>query len=261
MQETALMEAAREERAVARWHPAARWYHPLLAALVARTSRFVMRQMNSFTMEGRERFDSLADRGGRGLLTFSNHVSLFDDPLLTANFAPAAYRDLRWVGADAINFFGSPWKAWIFTAGRCVPLVRGAGVDQAGFRFLRDRLAEGAWVHMCPEGGRTRDPHAVMRRPFKLGIGRLIEEARPIALPFYHYGMQDVLPVGSVRPRAGRHVRVVFGKSTACDAAFISRVSGTACDERIRWDRIAAWAYGELRPLERRLNPHAGDGQ
>ena len=110
--------SAREQRALMRWKPARRWYHPPLAALVIATSRFVTTKLNSLTIEGLDRFYAASRRGSRGLLTFSNHVSMFDDPLLIANFAPRRYEDIRWVASDAINFFGSAWKAWLFTAGR-----------------------------------------------------------------------------------------------------------------------------------------------
>lgn len=257
MRDESLAVPVAEARAVARWHPERRWYHPLLASIVAAGSRVVMHRLNTLRIDGRERLD-LALRGRSGLLTFSNHVSLLDDPLLTANFAPTGYDELRWVAADAINFFGSAWKAWIFTAGKCVPVVRGGGVAQDGFFFLRDRLAEGAWVHIFPEGGRTRDARAIMREPFRLGIGRLIDETHPVALPFYHHGMQDVLPIGSIRPRWGHHVRLLVGDATLCDDAFLTAVSGGAGDDHARWERIAGWAYGELRSLELRLNPYAG---
>ena len=252
-------ESTRESRAVARWNPARRWYHPWLAAIVAGASRFIMRRMNTLTIEGRERFDALAERHGRGLLTFSNHVSLFDDPLLTANFAPSGYDEMRWVASDALNFFGTGWRAWIFTAGKCVPVVRGAGVGQDGFHFLSDRLAAGAWIHIFPEGGRTRDSRGLMQAPFKLGIGRLIDEAHPIALPFYHHGMQGVLPVGSNRPRAGQRVHLLFGEPTSCDDAFLASLAGGAHEReaRARWEALAQWAYGQLRALELRLHPAA----
>ena len=252
-----LAVAAPEARAVARWRPARRWYHPALTALVIFGSKAVMRRLNTLTIEGRHRLDALSDRGGRGLLTFSNHVSMFDDPLLTANFTTSRYDDIRWVASDAINFFGSWWKAWVFTAGRCVPVVRGAGMGQDGFYFLRDKLAEGQWVHIFPEGGRTRDAHALMHTPFKSGIGRLIDEAQPIALPFYHYGMQDVLPVGSVRPRAGNHVTCRFGEATVCGASFIDHLTRGADDRDERWEMIASWAYAQLRLIELALNPYA----
>lgn len=75
-------------------------------------------------------------------------MSLFDAPLIVANLVSPRYEALRWVGADAINFFGSRVKSWLFTAGKCVPVVRGTGLDQPGFRFLVDRLKQGDWVHI-----------------------------------------------------------------------------------------------------------------
>ena len=145
---------AREARAVSRWRPTRRWYHPALAAIVILGSKFIMRRMNSVAIEGRERLVVLAERGGRGLLTFSNHVSMFDDPLLTANFPTGTHDDIRWVASDAINFFGSWWKAWLFTAGKCVPVVRGAGSGQEGFAFLRGRRV--LPVRLLPQVRRDR---------------------------------------------------------------------------------------------------------
>ena len=131
------------------------------------------------------------------------------------------YENVRWVGADAINFFGSAPKAWFFTAGRAAPIVRGGGINQPGMHLLRDRLLAGDWVHMFPEGGRTRDPEGRMMPEFKNGIGWLIAQAKPLVLPFYHYGMQSILPVGSSRPRSGKRVRVVFGEPMDCNAEWI----------------------------------------
>jgi monolysocardiolipin acyltransferase len=246
---------------VARWQPARRWHHPLLATLVIATSRFITNTLNTLTIEGLERFEAVRERSGRGLLTFSNHVSLFDDPLLPANFAPRRYEEIRWVAADAINFFSTAPKAWLFTAGRCVPTVRGAGVDQPGYRFLGERLAEGSWVHIFPEGGRTRDPDALMTRPLKLGIGRLVAETAPVTLPFYHYGMHRVLPVGAKVPRRGHEVRLVFGEPmewTADRLHDVARQRNVPSEEgEALWEALADWAYHQLRRLEEGVNPMA----
>ncbi len=77
-----------------------------------------MNTLNTLSVDGMERLESSRERGNRGLLTFSNHVALFDDPLILANLGLPDYDQIRWVAADAINFFGSPAKAWLFTAGR-----------------------------------------------------------------------------------------------------------------------------------------------
>ncbi len=217
-----------------------------------------MTRLNRLTIEGRERFEAAMERGSRGLLTYSNHVSLFDDPLLVANIVSGPYSRVRWVGADAINFFGSRFKAWLFTAGRSVPIMRGAGLDQPGVDFLRDRLREGDWVHLLPEGGRTRNPEARIMSSFKAGIGMLIAETKPLALPFYHYGMHSVLPVGSVRPRAGNDVRMVFGDVADCNDDWLRSVAAHHDDAENGpglWRAIAAETHETLARLERRVHP------
>ena len=252
----------REQAAVARWKPGRRWYYPLLAALVIRTSKFVMTSMNTLEIERMERFEQLRQDRGRGLLTYSNHVSLFDDPILVSNFSLPRYEEIRWTATDALNFFGSRPKAWLFTAGKGVPIVRGAGINQPGFRFLRDRLAEGEWVQIFPEGGRTRDPQALMGASFKAGIGRLMAEARPVILPFYHYGMHEVLPVGAKLPRRGRTVRLVFGEPVGCDEAYMRHAAARAGDPDLQgpplWEALAAAAHDALRRLEIEVHPAAG---
>ncbi len=215
--------------------------------------------MNRLEVEGRDRLEAVQSRGGRGLLTFSNHVSIFDDPLLTSNFTEGAYRRIRWVGADAINFFGTPFKAWLFTAGKAAPIVRGGGIEQPGMQLLRDRLLAGDWVHMFPEGGRTRDPEARLAPEFKPGIGWLVAQAHPITLPFYHYGMQGVLPVGSSRPRAGNRVRVVFGQPLDCTQEWASEVcarrAGDTTDGPRLWDSVAEELRDVLAGIERTVHP------
>jgi monolysocardiolipin acyltransferase len=222
---------------------------------VIATSRFITRTMNSLEITGKEALHAALSRESRGLLTISNHVSLFDDPILLANFVEGPYEKIRWVAADAINFFSSAPKSWLFTAGKSVPIVRGAGIRQPGMEFLRDRLAEGGWVHMFPEGGRTRDEKSRMR-DFHPGVGWLVAEAEPLVLPFYHHGMAGVLPVGSVRPRGGQTLRVLFGQGVVCDADWVR--GADASDERggmHLWSAIAKRLQESMRSLEEQVNP------
>ena len=227
-----------------------------MAKVVIATSRIVTRRLNRLRIEGAGIFEQASQRGDRGLLTISNHVSLFDDPLLIANLVHGPYRDARWVGADALNFFGSAPKSWLFTAGKSVPIVRGVGIDQPGMHFLRDALLSGEWVHIFPEGGRTRDPESRMASSFKPGAGWLIAETNPITLPFYHFGMHSVLPVGAVRPRAGQDVRVVFGEAIDCDTHW---VEGIAARSNVRgprlWEAISAEMHAVVAAIERTVHP------
>jgi monolysocardiolipin acyltransferase len=252
-----MAETEREQAAIARWKPGRRWYSTTIAAITIRLSKFILTRMNSLEIEGMERFNALKDRGGRGLLTYSNHVTLFDDPMLPSNFDLPGYDDLRWCAADAINFFGSRPKAWLFTVGRGVPIIRGSGLGQTGFGFLRDRLVEGEWVHIFPEGGRTRDPQALMRHPLKPGIGRLMAEAHPVVLPFYHHGMQGVLPIGAKTPRRGNTVRLRFGEPIDCDEAYVVEAAAGVEGETALWEALAERAYRALRALEVEMHPLA----
>ena len=249
----------RELAAVARWRPRDSRINRFLAWLVIRYSQHVMQRMNRLSIDGLERLKALHDRGGRGLLTFANHVSRLDDPLLVSNFglAELPYQRMRWVSADALKLFSNPVSAFIFSAGKCVPTVRGGGIDQTAMHFLSERLREGDWVHIFPEGGANRDPQARLRHPFKAGIGRLIDEARPLALPFYHQGMERVAPHRQ-KPGRGHHVRVLFGDAVDCDDAFVEQLAApldmpSADGNRHGvWRAISEWAHQVLSRLEAR---------
>jgi hypothetical protein len=100
-----------------------------------------------------------------------------------------------------------------------------------------------------------------MQSAFKAGIGMLLAEAKPLALPFYHYGMQHVLPVGAVRPRSGHTVRLAFGDAVDCDGAWISRAAARHASAETSgpdlWRAIAAETYEALATLERAVHPLA----
>ena len=206
---------------LAYWTTHPHWYKRVLCNLVVNTSRLVMRGMNRVDFVNPDEWNALTKTRDRGLLSFSNHVSYFDDPLLISNLGTTDYDEVRWIAADHKNFFGSAMKGFIFSAGKCVPIVRGGGLEQPGFDFLLERLAAKDWVHIFPEGGRTRENEGKLKTPFKLGIGRLLAEAKPIAIPFYHYGMHQILPVGSALPKMGKAVKVQFAPSTLIDDAWI----------------------------------------
>lgn len=61
-------------------------------------------------------------------------------------------------------------------------------------------------MHIFPEGTRSRDGQM---GPVRKGVGRLVAacaDARPVIVPFVHSGMQEVLPKGSLLPKANREV-------------------------------------------------------
>jgi len=228
----------------------------MICRSVVHLSRLVMRVLNKVEFIGTDRWLPLFEQSERGILSFSNHVSLFDDPLLIANLGRVAFDDVRWIGADHKNFFGSALKGYVFAAGKCVPIIRGAGLDQPGLGFLTERLKQGEWVHIFPEGGRTRDPDAFMRTPFKTGIAQLLSEAKPIAMPFYHYGMHRILPIGQTVPKRGHSVTVRFGEPTVVSDEWLQthRGEGSLAHSE-HYASLTAWCETELQALEAVTHP------
>jgi monolysocardiolipin acyltransferase len=239
----------RAKAAVARFDPEPTALRRVAAVGVAAASRFLMLRLNHVEVVGRARLDEARElqQPGRGLLTFSNHVGLFDDPWLLSCFSGPEWASLRWIAADAINFFGTPLKALVFNAGKAVPVVRGAGMEQPGMAFLIERLRAGDWVHIFPEGGRSRDPDGRLRRPLKGGLAQLVRHSSPLLLGFHHRGMQTIAPIGSWVPRVGRRVSVRFGEPR------LSESFASDSDATMRWVehellRLEAIAFSEPTP-------------
>eukprot|EP00127_Corallochytrium_limacisporum_P004343 Clim_evm26s158 gene=Clim_evmTU26s158 len=180
---------------------------------------------NDFEVHGQDRLrDAVLNRSeGKALLTYSNHVSVQDDPGLMSCVIPADilinHRKMRWGGcAEEICFKTSAHSAFMGT-GKVMPLLRGAGVMQGSFTRLILRANRGDWVHIFPEG----HVHQVKGIDhMRWGIGRLITETKTesMVLPIYIDGMQDCLPddpetriTRNTIPLAGKKVTVVIGEA------------------------------------------------
>lgn len=183
---------------------------------------------------------------GVGLLTVCNHTSVVDDPWLVGSIMPWTtlfnLPQMRWgLCADSICF-SNALKSSFCGSGKVLPVERGAGFNQWTWRSTSNKLNRGDWVHIFPEGrvyqqnafdvkkgwsqpsGR-RAPKGRELGPLKWGVGKLIADTKvmPIVLPFFHWGMENIVPhdsnnkVVSPIPALGQSLGVIVGEPMKFD--------------------------------------------
>lgn len=149
------------------------------------------------------------------LITVSNHYSMLDDPLLACMLPWKNLlnpTNVRWLPGAKNVCFNTYFTSLFFQLGKVVPIVRGAGVYQPCMDFCVERLNKGEWVHLYPEG-KVNMTQEFMR--LKWGVGRLVAdcEVSPLVLPYWHIGMEAVLPnTKPYIPQVGNSVTCVFGE-------------------------------------------------
>lgn len=116
---------------------------------------------------------------------------------------------LRWTLCATDRCFKTGALVPFFRAAKVLPVQRGGGMAQAGMAAAEDRLRRGDWVHIFPEGTRSRDG---TMGPVRKGVGRLVAacggELPPLVVPFVHLGMEEVMPRGKLLPATGKQVRM-----------------------------------------------------
>ena len=192
--------------------------------------------------------------GKAPLLTLSNHISCIDDPILWATLLPLTYysthtESVRWSAAALEICFSKPWHSTFFALGKTFPIVRGDGLNQPAMDFMSALLRYNQWLHLFPEGKVMRDDkqRVISNRErgyvFKWGISELIlnhfktaNDNKPISsekqiriLPFYHLGMDDILPIGwPYIPRFGKKITVYMRPSVIeMNRALLANILGT----------------------------------
>jgi 1-acyl-sn-glycerol-3-phosphate acyltransferase len=186
----------------------------------AAVGSFVLfRMMNRVEAEGFENIPTEHEN----VLYCLNHNSLIDNfAFESVAFMPKVLFRPEYLPvnlADRKNFFGDPTSRrfkdhvlrllgkHFFTHLRTYPVDRkrrDLGQVEEWAELLRHNV-----VVVFPEGTRSRSG---VIGPGKPGVGKLIYETRPTVIPVRMWGMEKVLGVGRVLPRAFQTVHVRVGK-------------------------------------------------
>lgn len=165
------------------------------------------------------------------LITYSNHISCIDDPVLWGTLLPFSYYStrsdsVRWSAAAIDICFSRPWHSTFFSLGKTFPIIRGIGLEQPAMEFACALLKRNLWLHLFPEGRVMRDANqqklSNLHRGyiFKWGIAKLLldyfknppnSDSEIRLLPFYHLGMDEILPIGwPYVPRSNKQITVLL---------------------------------------------------
>eukprot|EP01026_Neomeris_dumetosa_P081466 TRINITY_DN9160_c0_g1_i14.p1 TRINITY_DN9160_c0_g1~~TRINITY_DN9160_c0_g1_i14.p1 ORF type:complete len:420 (-),score=32.96 TRINITY_DN9160_c0_g1_i14:418-1629(-) len=194
--------------------------NPIVASItltiLASTSKFITDVLTRANVQGKKKFEEMALLRPKGtpLITVSNHVSAVDDPAVLTAVIPVwtVFRQdvLRWSMCAKDRCFKYAMLNPLFKWAKTLPIERGKGLDQPGVIAAQEYLNQGDWVHMFPEGTRTKDGKI---QNLKKGVGKLIRSCTttPLIVPIIHTGMDKLFPKGSKIPVPFQEIRVIIG--------------------------------------------------
>ncbi|GBF99938.1 hypothetical protein Rsub_12631 [Raphidocelis subcapitata] len=268
----AVAGAQADDPALRELHGANDWTRAAVMYTLAHLGRAWMTVLNTTEVEGAEHLTAALQREpGRALITVSNHVASIDDPFVTAAVVPpelfASPEQLRWTLCASDRCFHRAALVPFFRAAKVLPVERGAGMFQPGLAAAEERLRAGDWVHIFPEGTRSRDGSRI--GPARKGVGRLVAACAapragggdpsappplpPMVVPIVHSGMQEVMPRGALVPRIGKAVRVAVGPPVeVADLLAAAQAQGWAEDEL--YQAVAARVGLSMQRLKARLD-------
>lgn len=175
-----------------------KWASTITMVAVGLFSKILIKLLNKSKIHNRHIISNLLEKRdkSRPLVTVSNHHSCFDDPGIWGTLGLKHLlrpSKMRWSLAAHDICFTRAQHSYFFSLGKCVPVVRGAGVYQDAVDFMIEKLGKGDWVHIFPEGKVNMTKEYIR---LKWGVGRMIFESPipPIVVPIWHVGMDDVLP-------------------------------------------------------------------
>lgn len=177
----------------------------------------------------------------------SNHLTMIDsfvDSLLFFKKSLKSYNNAPYHTPEYGNFYLNRIVSWYMNRVKCIPVKRGLGIDQRTQTVVKEKLLNGGVVHIFPEGTRSRTGKLL---PPKVGVGKRIYEAKVKAVPFYHEGLQDVLPVGVLYPRLGKDIKIIVGEPVTFDEFFEMENNPQT------WSLISEKLMNEIKKLKEKL--------
>lgn len=141
-------------------------------------------------------------------ILMSNHVSLFDVPLLKA-YIPIYFR-----GVEAHHQFKWPFYGWLVFRLGTIPINRNnARASMRSIKQANDLLSKGTSIAILPEGGRTITGEM---KPFKKMPFMLAKKAGVDIIPIGLSGLYKLKPKGSwhITPT---NITINFGKPIAAE--------------------------------------------
>ena len=166
--------------------------------------------LNDMRVHGKER---LPPRG-TGFFLLSNHISMLDGQMLSTVTFPRTY----WFPSKAA-FYTSNLRGLGYTLAtgcKAFPVRRGER-DTRAVEFINDLLSRGDSVLLFPEGTRSKDGTLGQG---KIGVGRIVHDARPVIVPAYVEGFDRILRPGKWTPGIGQEAHIVFGEPLPMDDLF-----------------------------------------
>jgi len=137
-------------------------------------------------------------------------------------------RNTRWtLGARDILFTNSVFSAF-FRNAKVIETARGDGITQAAVDFAIERLDEGEWLHIFPQGYVRQKRLVPPLDRLKWGVGRILTEVKsaPTIVPVWIKGFERMMPEnrGFPRfiPRKGAEVEMHFGDPASLRADVIA---------------------------------------
>jgi len=137
----------------------------------------------------------------RAYIIMSNHLSLYDIPLIFATFPGASVRMIAKKELFSIPVFG-----WGIKAGECISIDRNN--HRQALRDLetaKQKMLSGIKIWIGPEGSRSRTGKM---GPFKKGGFKLALSAKAIIVPVAIIGSDKILPAGTFDFGVGESIQM-----------------------------------------------------